>query len=81
MALTDQLLTVARTYAEARSLSLSRVSTIVFNDGKKIEAIENGADLQTQNFERAMGWFAENWPDGARWPADVPRPRDRAEAS
>ena len=74
MTLRDQISRVARAYCEARGLSLSRVSTIVFNDGKKLGAIEDGADLNTIKFEQAMAWFSVNWPDGAVWPEDVPRP-------
>jgi hypothetical protein len=75
MILTDQLLTVARSYCQARGLSLARVSTLVFNEGKKLEAIASrGADLATGRFENAMRWFSSNWPEGCDWPSDVPRP-------
>lgn len=70
----DQILTVARTYCDARGLSPSRVSTLVFNDGKKIGAIEAGGDLLTDKFEQAMVWFSDHWPDKATWPADIARP-------
>lgn len=75
MQLTDQLLTVARTFCAARGLSMARVSTLVFNEGKKLQAIETGgADLATGRFERAMLWFSENWPANAVWPVEVIRP-------
>lgn len=75
MILTDQLLLVARTYCQSRGLSLARVSTLVFNEGKKLEAIASrGADLATGRFESAMLWFSENWPEGAIWPEAVERP-------
>lgn len=73
--LTDQLLRVARAYCAARGLSMARVSTLVFNEGKKLDAIEtHGADLATGRFEMAMGWFSTHWPEGAQWPAEVARP-------
>lgn len=54
---------------------MARVSTLIFNDGKKLKAIaEQGVDLSTGKFEFAMQWFSTNWPDGAEWPADVDRP-------
>jgi hypothetical protein len=56
-------------------LSLARVSTLVFNEGKKLEAIASrGADLATGRFENAMRWFSAHWPEGCDWPSDVPRP-------
>lgn len=79
MTMTDQLLAVARAYCAARSLSLSRVSTIVFNDGKKLDAIATkGADLATGKFEQAMKWFSTNWPADAEWPGAIARPRPAA---
>lgn len=74
MKLTNQLILVARAYADHRGLSLSRVSTLVFNDGKKLDGLVDGKDLATSRFENALAWFSSNWPDGAVWPADVPRP-------
>lgn len=74
MTLTDQLLAVARAYCAARGLSMSRVSTLVFNDGKKLDLIDGGSDLATKNLERAMQWFSDRWPAGTEWPADVARP-------
>ena len=75
MILTEQLLAVARAYCAARSLSLARVSTLVFNDGKKLGGIaDKGADLSTSKFEAAMAWFSTHWPVGVEWPRAVPRP-------
>lgn len=75
MNLTQQLVTVARAYGEAKKLSLARISTIVLNDGKKLSQIENdGVDLTTGRFESAMRWFSTNWPERTRWPRGIPRP-------
>ena len=75
MILTEQLITVAQAYCKARNLSLARVSTLVFNEGKKLTAIASGSvDLGTRRFENAMRWFSSNWPSGCDWPRDVPRP-------
>lgn len=73
--MTDQIIHVARAYCEERGLSLARVSTLIFNDGKKLDAIETkGADLSTGKFEHAMRWFSINWPKGLRWPKGITRP-------
>jgi hypothetical protein len=69
----EQLLTVARRYAEIEQIPLSTVSSRAFNDGKKLGALEDGADLTVGRLERALVWFSEHWPDGD-WPAGVPRP-------
>jgi hypothetical protein len=74
MVMTDQILTVARAYCAARELSMSRVSTLVFNDGKKLDSISRGSDLATGKFEAAMNWFSTNWPEDVVWPEGILRP-------
>ncbi len=74
MSLTDQLIAVANAYSEATGTSLSTLSTKLFNGGGRLTAIAAGGDLNTRNFENAMRWFSENWPDGSPWPAGVGRP-------
>lgn len=69
----EQLLRVARRYAEIEEIPLSTVSSRALNDGKKLSALEEGADITVGRLEDAMRWFSDKWPDG-EWPADVPRP-------
>lgn len=69
----DQLLKVARRYAELKDVPLSTVSSRVFDDGKKLSALEGGADINVKRLEKALGWFSENL-SGDEWPTDVPRP-------
>ena len=73
--LIQQLLTVAQAFAGARGISLSRVSTLAFNDGGKFKALQNGADIGARRLTVALQWFSDNWPDGAGWPDGVDRPR------
>lgn len=79
MSAIDQLLRVARRYAEVEGVPLSTVSSRVFDDGKKLRVLEEGGDINVGRLERALSWFSERLPD-AEWPGDVPRPRvDTAE--
>lgn len=55
-------------------MSRARLSTLLFNDGKRLGVIAGGGDLQTRNYERAMRWLSANWPEGAEWPEGVARP-------
>jgi hypothetical protein len=70
----EQLLTVARAYAAIERIELSTVSSRALDDGKKLGAIEGGADIQVRRLERAMRWFSDNWPPSSEWPDGVPRP-------
>jgi len=74
MSLTEQLIAVASLYSETTGVSLSTLSTKLFNGGSRLGAIASGGDLNTRNFENAMRWFSENWPENVRWPAGVGRP-------
>lgn len=69
----EQLLTVARAYASLEGVPLSTVSSRALNDGKKLKALEGGADINVGRLESALRWFSDNWPAG-KWPDDVPRP-------
>lgn len=70
----DSLLKVARRYAEVEGIPLTTVSSRALNDGKKLAALEGGADINVKRLERALIWFSTNWPAGAEWPIDVLRP-------
>jgi len=50
------------------------VSTLIFNDGKRLNAIRDGGDLATSKFEHALAWLSDNWPDDKPWPKRVARP-------
>ena len=70
----DQLLTVARTFAEAQGLKTETLSWRVFGDSKKIALLLGGADLGTRRHAAAMVWFSTNWPADLAWPEGVTRP-------
>lgn len=74
MQLTDQLLAASRAYLAARGMSQPRLSTLLFNDGKRLRQIEEGKDLTTKTLERAMRWLSDNWPEETDWPDGVDRP-------
>lgn len=74
MSLRDTLLTVCDVFVSARSISRARLSTLLFNGGHVLDRISSGGDLATGNFEKAMQWLSDNWPDGAEWPDGIARP-------
>ena len=53
MSLIDQLLEDANQVAEKRNISLSRLSTIVVNDGKFFGKLKDGGSCNVKTFERA----------------------------
>ncbi|MDZ5448904.1 hypothetical protein [Labrys sp. ZIDIC5] len=68
------LLKLASAFADQRKLSESRVSTLVFGDGTRLNHLRQGGDMGSRRVERAIQWFSDNWPEIAPWPTDVLRP-------
>lgn len=75
------LLALVDEYRRATGVEDTTVSHRVFGDTKKISALRNGSDITTGRFNDALIWFAEHWPEGAEWPADVTRPAVEPEAA
>jgi hypothetical protein len=61
-------------YRSATGLSEARVSTLVLGGGKRSAQIRLGSDIGVRRLKGAFSWFADNWPEGADWPHEVPRP-------
>jgi hypothetical protein len=74
MKLAQQIVAVADLFCQAKGLSRGRVATLIFNDGKRLDAIDQGSDLGTRQYEKAMAWLAQHWPEGVDWPDGVERP-------
>lgn len=70
----EHLIKVADEYGRAANVEDKTVSSRVFQDSKKLGAIRAGSDITVGRYNGALGWFSANWPDGADWPHDVPRP-------
>lgn len=70
----DAIVELSRRYAAAHDIPISTVSSRLFDDGKKIAALENGADINLGRFNKALHWFSDNWPKSAEWPQEIPRP-------
>lgn len=72
--LPGHIVRLADIYSSIMGPTCSTISTTIFNDGKRIERLRSGLGITVQCYNEAMRWFSANWPDGAVWPHDVPRP-------
>lgn len=70
----DHLITLADLYRKATKVEDKTLSSRVFQDSKKLGAIRAGSEITVGRYNNALEWFSANWPDGAVWPRDVPRP-------
>lgn len=74
MSAINQLLDLARAYGDAENIELSTVSSRVFDDSKKLGALQTGRDIQVKRLESALRWFSDHWPENVAWPEGIPRP-------
>lgn len=74
MQLVRSLMTLTDAYCAARGVSAATVSGIIFKNSRTLPRIRNGGDLATRNYERAVRWFGQNWPEGHDWPISSERP-------
>lgn len=72
------LLAVADAFIEATSVKEVTLSHRLFADSKKLTAMREGADITVGRFNAAFMWLDANWPQGAVWPSDIPRPPSSA---
>lgn len=69
----SHLLRLADLFSAATGLAEATLSSRCFADGKRLAAIRGGSDVGARRLARAVQWFSDHWPDGADWPADIPR--------
>jgi len=81
MVTASDILRLAQIFAAATGIKVTTISSRVFDDSKKLSAIESGADLTLTRAITAMQWFSDNWPDGEAWPDDMVRPAPSAPSS
>jgi hypothetical protein len=75
----DDLLLLVEPFCKARGIAASRLSILLFNDGKRLKTMmEKRGDISSRLLRSAFQWFSDNWPEGTQWPADVPRPEPSA---
>jgi len=74
------LIEAADAFCAARSVSLSTLSSRMFNDGGKLPGIKAGAGITVARYNAALVWLSNNWPENTAWPAGVDRPAIGADA-
>ena len=76
----DQLLiTLIRSFAEARGLSVSYASRLLTGSGDTVDRVAAGASITARRAETIVRRAAQNWPADRAWPADIPRPAPACE--
>lgn len=75
------LLALADEYQRIDAVEDKTLSSRIFSDSKKLTALRAKSDITTARFNAAVQWFSDHWPDGARWPVGVVRPKQTENAA
>lgn len=73
--LRTSLIELASRFETAANVTPATVAKRALNDNTFFARIGDGkTGFNIRTFDRLVQWFAENWPEGAEWPASVPFP-------
>lgn len=68
--LTTHLLALADAYVAATGTSIATVSERAGGDWKFFEKLrDRSLNYRVKTYDRAVEWFASNWPDGVEMPS------------
>jgi len=70
----ESLLAVCQAFCIAEGIEEKTLSSRLFDDGKKIRQLRDGAEIGVRRYNTAMIWLADNFPEGGNWPVGVDRP-------
>ena len=71
----DQLLvTLIRSFASARGISVSYASRLLTGSGDTVDRVAGGMSITARRAETILRRASARWPSGLPWPADIPRP-------
>jgi len=76
------LIRVIDAYISASGLAEGTVSARFLGRAGRVRELRAGGDIGARKLASVMTMFSAAWPEGAQWPADVPRPvRSNSEAA
>jgi len=61
-------------YREKDNRAESTIGRFCAGDGDFFDRLRTGKGFNVRTYDRVARWFSDNWPEGAAWPDDVPRP-------
>ena len=77
----EKLLTcMGRVVADAKGVSLSRISFLAAGDGKFFSRLEAGGTCTLRVERVVVEYLSENWPDDEAWPDGISRPTPRSKS-
>ena len=68
------LITLIRSYAAARGISVSYASRLLTGSGDTVDRVSGGMSITGRRAETILRRASERWPAGLPWPDGIPRP-------
>lgn len=72
--LRQNMLALCARYMGATGCGITTLGKNVRGEGVFFQRLESGSGFTAKTYDEVVRWFADNWPGGAEWPADLPRP-------
>jgi hypothetical protein len=73
--LSRNLTLCAEAFIASRNVGFSTLGRLAAGDWRFFTHLGDGSKTFTaRKYDEVMGWFSDNWPDGAAWPENVSRP-------
>lgn len=74
MNMITKLLNLSYEYCDDKKIVYPTLSSLIFNDGKTLSRLRNGSTITVRNYERAVEWLSDHWPEDKQWPDFIERP-------
>lgn len=74
-----KLIKLSEIYGKIRGLRSSTISLYIFNRGTIIPHLKKGGNITVRNYEKAIFWFSDHWPENEQWPDFIKRPSRKEE--
>lgn len=76
--LRENLLNCAAAYTARREIGLSTLGRLAAGDWRFFDNLKrDGKTFTARKYDEVLGWFSQNWPDGAEWPDGLARPPEQ----
>ncbi|SFM00080.1 hypothetical protein SAMN03159423_4825 [Bradyrhizobium sp. NFR13] len=73
--LRNNLLSLAREFAAARTIALPTVGRLAAGDWRFFDRLlDEDKSFTARKYDEIIQWFSDNWPTTAQWPVDLVRP-------
>lgn len=74
MNMISKLLTLSSEYCENKKIVFPTLSSLIFSNSHTLSRLKSGSTITVRNYEHAVGWLSDHWPEDKQWPDFIERP-------